>query len=80
MKQLGWKYVAARLYLRELYKNAGENRSVDPHIGYGSFYHLIQTLTEKGIYSEAILTKYTKDEIDHFQTIIDLKKTCYLIT
>ncbi|MBU6079967.1 ribonucleoside-diphosphate reductase subunit alpha [Allobacillus halotolerans] len=69
-----WKYVAARLYLRELYKKAGENRSVDPHIGYGSFYHLIQTLTEKGIYSEAILTKYTKDEIDHFQTIIDPKK------
>lgn len=69
-----WKYVAARLYLRELYEKAGENRKYHPENRYGSFYKLIETLTEKNIYSEAIITKYTKKEIDSLQKVMDPDK------
>lgn len=69
-----WKYVAARLYLLELYEKAGRNRNYNPDVRYGSFYHLIETLTEKGIYSEMLLTMYTKEEIDYFQGVIDPEK------
>lgn len=66
-----WKYVAARLYLQELYEQAGENRKYNPADRYGSFYKLIQTLTEKGIYTPILLEKYTKEEIDYFQEVMD---------
>ncbi|WP_373896320.1 ribonucleoside-diphosphate reductase subunit alpha [Virgibacillus sp. CBA3643] len=60
-----WTYLASRIYLQELYRQAGGNRQYDPVIRYGDFYAMIHTLTQKGIYSRAILDKYTKEEIDH---------------
>lgn len=65
-----WTYLASRIYLQELYRQAGENRQYDPAIRYGNFYELIHTLTQKGIYSEAILDKYTKEEIDRLAEYI----------
>ncbi len=59
------------LYLQELYREAGENRNYNPADRYGSFYKLIQTLTEKGIYTPILLEKYTKEEIDYFQEVIE---------
>ncbi|WP_461177460.1 ribonucleoside-diphosphate reductase subunit alpha [Virgibacillus ainsalahensis] len=61
-----WTYLAARIYLQQLYREASENRNDESTNLYGNFYQLIETLTEQGIYSSAILSKYTKDEIDHF--------------
>ncbi|UJL46209.1 ribonucleoside-diphosphate reductase subunit alpha [Virgibacillus sp. NKC19-16] len=66
-----WTYLASRIYLQELYRQAGENRQYDPAIRYGNFYTLIHTLTHKGIYSEAILDKYTKEEIDRLAEYIE---------
>ena len=66
-----WTYVAARIYLQELYRKAGENRKYDREARYGSLYELIQVLTDEGAYAPNIISKYTKAEIDHFGNMID---------
>lgn len=71
MDQPNWTYVAARLYLNELYKKAATNRCYDRSLKYGDFYQLIKVLTEKGIYSSDLLSYYTKDEIDELGKEID---------
>ncbi|WP_339226379.1 ribonucleoside-diphosphate reductase subunit alpha [Oceanobacillus sp. FSL K6-2867] len=66
-----WTYVAARIYLQELYRKAGENRNYNAETRYGSLYELIQMLTDEGAYAPNIISKYTKSEIDHFGSIIE---------
>lgn len=65
-----WTFLAARIYLHHLYEQAAKNRHYDPILRYGSFYELIQTLCEKGIYSAKLLEKYTKEEIDYFGQLL----------
>jgi ribonucleoside-diphosphate reductase alpha chain len=65
-----WTYVAARIYLKQLYKEAAYNRSYDEDNKYGDFYGLLKTLGEKGIYSELILKEYTKEEIKQAESFI----------
>ncbi|MDA3732976.1 ribonucleoside-diphosphate reductase subunit alpha [Niameybacter massiliensis] len=57
-----WQYVAARLLLFDLYKEAKKNRGYD-HFGYGSYLELIYKLEEKGLYGKYLLTEYTKEDI-----------------
>ncbi|MFZ7946283.1 ribonucleoside-diphosphate reductase subunit alpha [Neobacillus sp. 19] len=71
MDQPDWTFVAARLYLNELYQKASINRSYDLSIKYGDFYLLIKELTEIGIYSSNLLTSYTKDEIEELAKEIE---------
>ncbi|WP_333784029.1 ribonucleoside-diphosphate reductase subunit alpha [Thermocrinis sp.] len=74
-----WTYVAARLLLYDLYKDVGHlrNYKVKDKINgkykpYNpeSFYELIKTYTEKGIYGEYLLSNYSKEEIDEFAKYI----------
>lgn len=67
MDKPNWTYVAARLYLHDLYKTAAENRNYSQHLKYGSFYKLIETLTNKGIYSPDLLHTYTQEEMDELE-------------
>ena len=60
------RFLAGRIYLHHLYEQAAKNRHYDPILRYGSFYELIQTLSEKGIYTAKLLKKYSKEEIEHF--------------
>jgi len=70
--QPDWTYLAARIYLQELYHQAGENRQYDSENGpYGSFYGLIEKLTEKGLYSSNIIDTYSKAEIEECASFID---------
>src|SRR5699024_6236551 len=48
-----WTFLASRLYIKQLYQEASMNRNytLDSTNGYGDFYELIDTLTEKGIYT-----------------------------
>src|SRR5699024_3315027 len=69
-----WTYVASRIYMKGLYKQAANNRHYDPESKYGDFYHLIKTLTEKGIYSKLLLEKYSKNEIRKYEQAIDHQK------
>ena len=69
-----WTYVASRIYLRQLYEQAAKNRQYDAEKKYGDFYQLIEMLTDKGIYTSALLDKYTKEEIDYFNERINPEK------
>ncbi|GHH99020.1 ribonucleoside-diphosphate reductase subunit alpha [Neobacillus kokaensis] len=62
--QPDWTFVAARLYLNELYAEAAKNRSYDSSLKYGNFHTLITRLTALGIYSSDLLNCYSKTEID----------------
>ena len=79
MEQPEWTYVASRILLKKLYKEAAYNRSYDAQEKYGSFYGLLKTLGEKGIYSELILKEYSREEIKLAESFIDPSKD-YLFT
>jgi ribonucleoside-diphosphate reductase alpha chain len=68
-----WTYVAARIYLTKLYKEAARNREykATKEQPYGSFYDLLVGLTEKGIYRAELLDTYTKEEIEALGQVID---------
>jgi len=69
-----WSFAAARIYLDDLYRQAGENRGYAKELKYGDYYRLQKTLVEKGIYSPNILEKYTEEEIRLLSRIIDPDK------
>ncbi len=68
-----WSFAAARIFLDQLYRKAGENRGC-PGTKYGDYYQVQRTLTEKGIYSPNILEKYTEEEIRQLARLIDPDK------
>ncbi|WP_102260997.1 ribonucleoside-diphosphate reductase subunit alpha [Mesobacillus jeotgali] len=66
-----WTYVAAGFYLKKLYKLSASFRNTKIESGYGSFYELINSLIEIGIYDSRVLTSYSREEIDHLEKVID---------
>ncbi|MFC2949023.1 ribonucleoside-diphosphate reductase subunit alpha [Virgibacillus sediminis] len=66
-----WTFLASRLYLDNLYREAGKNRGFEPSLKYGGFYQLLDTLTKKGIYSPHLLETYSREEIEELEKIID---------
>src|SRR5690606_24251745 len=75
-----WTYVAAREVLNRLYREAQKNRGYEGK-PYGSFYELIQLLTQKQegqvrytTYSPELFSQYTKEEIDELEKVIDPEK------
>lgn len=68
-----WQYVAARLYLFDLYKEAAINRKYKA-FGYGNFNHLVDTLTQIGGYGNFIKENYTDDEIEELGDYIQPKR------
>ena len=69
-----WSYIAAKAYLRRLYKQAARSRAYSADDKYGDFYGLIKTLASKGIYSGTLLEKYSRDEIREIGELIDPDK------
>jgi len=57
-----WQYVAARLYLADLYKEAAIQRKYDNY-GYGDFSQMLMELVKQKKYGEYLISEYTKDEI-----------------
>ncbi|MED4132599.1 ribonucleoside-diphosphate reductase subunit alpha [Priestia megaterium] len=70
MEEPDWTYVAADVYLNELYRKAADNRGYDKKEKYGSFYQLIQKLTKIGIYNKQLLKTYTEEEINEIASVI----------
>ncbi|MEC2157887.1 ribonucleoside-diphosphate reductase subunit alpha [Virgibacillus halodenitrificans] len=66
-----WTFLASRIFLEELYRQAAKNRDFDVNLRYGNFYKLISTLTEQGIYATNLLNKYNKEEIEVFEKQLD---------
>ena len=65
-----WQYVAARLFLFDLYKEAAINRRYDT-FGYGSFSALIDLLVDKGGYGSYLKDHYSREEIEELAACID---------
>lgn len=70
MEEPDWTYVAADVYLNELYRKAADNRGYDKKEKYGSFYQLIRELTKIGIYNKQLLKTYTEEEINEIASVI----------
>lgn len=68
-----WTFVAARLHLQQLYKQAAITRG-EQTSQYGNFLHLLQLLTEEGIYTPQLLASYTEEEIHELSQVIDPSK------
>lgn len=66
MKNLNWRFVAARLLLLNMYKGAKRTRKYDS-FGYGSYYDFLKIATESGLYDDKILKSYTRDEIEELE-------------
>ncbi|WP_409274152.1 ribonucleoside-diphosphate reductase subunit alpha [Neobacillus sp. SCS-31] len=69
--QPDWTFVAARIYLEQLYLEAAETRGYASQLKYGCFYSLITKLTEMNIYSTSLLNAYSKEEIDELSREIE---------
>ncbi len=69
-----WTFVCARLYLRQLYREAARQRRYDERERYGDFYSLLVVLTEQGVYSPFLLERYTKEEVDAIGAFLDPEK------
>lgn len=74
MDDPNWTYLAANLYLHELYQRAAKSREYRNEKKYGDFYSLITELTSIGIYSDNLLQEYTKEEIEALGREIDPDK------
>ncbi|MDD5937165.1 MAG: ribonucleoside-diphosphate reductase subunit alpha [Clostridiales bacterium] len=59
---INWQYVAARLFIFDLYKEAAIHRGYT-HFGYGDFYGLVEKLVSMQLYGTYLLENYSKDEI-----------------
>ncbi|WP_419888166.1 ribonucleoside-diphosphate reductase subunit alpha [Neobacillus niacini] len=59
-----WTFLAANLYLQELYQYASSSRGYKAEKKYGDFYTLVAELTRIGIYSEELIQDYTEEEIE----------------
>ncbi|MBT2692817.1 ribonucleoside-diphosphate reductase subunit alpha [Bacillus sp. ISL-55] len=66
-----WTYVAAGFYLKKLYKLSADFRNTRAETGYGSFYELINSLIEIGIYDCKVLTSYSREEMNYLEKVID---------
>ncbi len=75
-----WQYVAARLLLYDLYKDVGHlrgykvkdkiNGKYKPY-NPDSFYRLVKTYAERGIYGEYLLREYTEEDFNTLARYID---------
>ncbi|MDO5696020.1 MAG: ribonucleoside-diphosphate reductase subunit alpha [Eubacteriales bacterium] len=68
-----WQYVAARLYLFDLYKEAAITRKYKA-FGYGNFNHLVDMLTDIGGYGSYLKEAYSFDEIEALGDYIEPKR------
>lgn len=55
--------IAAKLFLYDLYKEAGLNRSYSGKFGYGDFYSLLDRLVNLGLYDDFVKFYYSPSEI-----------------
>ena len=74
-----WQFVAARLYLFDLYKEAAINRKYKA-FGYGNFTDLVKTLVAAGRYADFFLTQYTEAELEELGDYYYAKKVYDLMS
>ncbi|MCA0986727.1 ribonucleoside-diphosphate reductase subunit alpha [Guptibacillus algicola] len=65
-----WTYVAAGFHLQALYRNAIQTRGEEGVYSKGSFYRLLQVLTDQGIYNADLLKFYSEKDIEQLTEIL----------
>jgi len=68
-----WQFVAARLFLFDLYKEAAITRRYKA-FGYGNFPNLVHMLVEEKKYADFFVTEYTADELQELGDYIKPKR------
>jgi len=68
-----WQFVAARLFLFDLYKEAAITRRYKA-FGYGNFPNLVHMLVEEKKYANFFVTEYTPDELQELGDYIKPKR------
>lgn len=68
-----WQFVAARLYLFDVYKEAAINRKYKA-FGYGNFPALVKTLVESKKYADFFMTEYSEAELEELGDYIKPKR------
>lgn len=71
MDEPNWTFMAAKLYLNDLYKKSAINRNYSHLQKYGNFQHLIQCLTDKGIFTPDLLSTYSQKDLEELERTID---------
>ena len=66
---VNWQYVAARLFLFDLYKEAAINRGYST-FGYGSFSDLVEKLVSSNRYGKYITDEYSLEDIKELEKYI----------
>ncbi|PLS01875.1 ribonucleoside-diphosphate reductase subunit alpha [Neobacillus cucumis] len=69
-----WTFLAANLFLNDLYQKAAKYRGYNHEDRYGDFYTLLTYLTKIGIYSDDLINNYTKEEVESLDSVIDPEK------
>ncbi|MDD7266830.1 MAG: ribonucleoside-diphosphate reductase subunit alpha [Lachnospiraceae bacterium] len=65
-----WQYVAARLFLFDIYKEAAINRHYHS-FGYGSFAELVKHLVKAGMYGSYLTAEYSETDLLELESYID---------
>ncbi|WHY74071.1 ribonucleoside-diphosphate reductase subunit alpha [Fictibacillus enclensis] len=71
MEEPDWTFVAARIHLKKLYREAAKNRNNESGQSYGALYELIEQLTGMGIYDSSLLRMYSSAEINELESVIN---------
>lgn len=69
-----YTYLSASSLLRKLYKEASKERGFDYKKGYGDYYSFVFMMTEKGLYSDEIISAYSEEELRQAGSFIDKSK------
>jgi ribonucleoside-diphosphate reductase alpha chain len=67
-------FLSSSTFLRKVYKKASKERGVDYKKVYDDYYSFILMMTEKGLYSDEILTAYNEKELRQAGSLIDKNK------
>ncbi|MFE1243839.1 ribonucleoside-diphosphate reductase subunit alpha [Fictibacillus sp. NPDC058756] len=70
MEEPQWTFVAARLYLKQLYEQVQLNKGSDEKPPYSNLYGLIEHLVDLKIYNDTILSSYSAQEIKEAEKCI----------
>ncbi|BCN29496.1 ribonucleoside-diphosphate reductase subunit alpha [Anaeromicropila herbilytica] len=70
---INWQYVAARLFIYDLYKEAAITRGYG-HFGYGDYYALVKELVHINRYGSYLLEEYKEEEIRELASYIEPKR------
>lgn len=69
-----WTFVAARIYLAEVYSQQAERRNTTADAVYTKFAENVRILAKKGIYNLSIMESYSNEELEQLGNLLVAKR------